>query len=171
MSRNLPHYMRHYKTEFGISGLDAPMDRPFFDRRMFHPSLAINGLHGGYGGPKSKTVLPHEAIAKCDVRLVEAQTPDDVFAKIAAHVRRHAPDVEFVPLNGRLPSKTPMDSVFGETIRKAIVAAHGVPGGLMSYAPNYGERRDVCGQDPQRCEACRFADRAADQVRTGDQYP
>jgi acetylornithine deacetylase/succinyl-diaminopimelate desuccinylase-like protein len=122
----LPVSLEELKTEFGISGLDAPADRPFFDRLMFHPTLTINGLHGGYGGPKSKTVLPHEAIAKCDVRLVEAQTPDDVFAKIAAHVRRHAPDVEFVPLNGMLPSKTPMDSVFGETIRKAIVAAHGV---------------------------------------------
>jgi acetylornithine deacetylase/succinyl-diaminopimelate desuccinylase-like protein len=122
----LPVSLEELKAEFGISGLDAPADRPFFDRLMFHPTLTINGLHGGYGGPKSKTVLPHEAIAKCDVRLVEAQTPDDVFAKIAAHVRRHAPDVEFVPLNGMLPSKTPMDSVFGETIRKAIVAAHGV---------------------------------------------
>ena len=48
-----------------------------------HPTLTINGLHGGYGGPGSKTVLPHEAVAKCDIRLVEAQTPDEIFAKVA----------------------------------------------------------------------------------------
>ncbi|WP_239501698.1 peptidase dimerization domain-containing protein, partial [Stenotrophomonas maltophilia] len=64
---------------------------------MFHPTLTINGLHGGYGGAGSKTVLPHEAFAKCDIRLVEPMTPADVFAKVEAHVKRHAPEVEFVP--------------------------------------------------------------------------
>jgi acetylornithine deacetylase/succinyl-diaminopimelate desuccinylase-like protein len=73
-----------------------------------------------------KTVLPCEAFAKCDIRLVEPLTPDYVFAKVAAHVATHAPDVEFVPLNGMLPSKTPMDSRFAEPIRRAIVAARGV---------------------------------------------
>jgi acetylornithine deacetylase/succinyl-diaminopimelate desuccinylase-like protein len=93
---------------------------------MFHPTLTINGLHGGYAGPGSKTVLPHTAFAKCDIRLVEAMTPAEVFAKVAAHVSKHAPEVEFVPLNGMLPSKTPMDSPFAEPIRQAIVDAQGV---------------------------------------------
>lgn len=119
----LPLDLEAVKTELGLSRLDEPADRPFFERLMFHPTLTINGLHGGYGGPGSKTVLPNEAIAKCDIRLVEAQTPADIFAKVAAHVKRHAPEVEFVPLNGMLPSKTPMDSPHGEAIRQAIVLA------------------------------------------------
>ncbi len=93
---------------------------------MFHPTLTINGLHGGYGGPGSKTVLPCEAFAKCDIRLVEPLTPEYVFDRVRAHVEHHAPDVEFVPLNGMLPSKTPMDNPFAEVIREAIVAARGV---------------------------------------------
>ncbi|MFC7705564.1 hypothetical protein ACFQXB_15340 [Plastorhodobacter daqingensis] len=36
--------------KMGIARLDAPADRPFWDRLMFHPTLTINGLHGGYGG-------------------------------------------------------------------------------------------------------------------------
>ena len=122
----LPLDLEAAKSELGLSRLDEPADRPYFDRLMFHPTLTINGLHGGYGGPGTKTVLPHEAIAKCDIRLVEAQTPAEVLAKVAAHVRRHAPEVEFVPLDGMLPSKTPMDSPYGETIRKAIALAQGV---------------------------------------------
>jgi acetylornithine deacetylase/succinyl-diaminopimelate desuccinylase-like protein len=122
----LPLDLEAAKSGLGLSRLDEPADRPYFDRLMFHPTLTINGLHGGYGGPGTKTVLPHEAIAKCDIRLVEAQTPAEVLAKVAAHVRRHAPEVEFVPLDGMLPSKTPMDSPYGETIRKAIVLAQGV---------------------------------------------
>jgi acetylornithine deacetylase/succinyl-diaminopimelate desuccinylase-like protein len=122
----LPIDLEAIKAELGLSRLDEPVDRPFFDRLMFHPTLTINGLHGGYGGPGTKTVLPNEAVAKCDIRLVEAQTPDEIFAKVAAHVRRHAPDVEFVPQGSMAPSKTPMDSPYAEVIRRAIVLAQGV---------------------------------------------
>ncbi|WP_309084905.1 M20/M25/M40 family metallo-hydrolase [Chelativorans sp.] len=122
----LPLDLEGVKAELGLSDLDQPADRGYFDRLMFYPTLTINGFHGGYGGPGSKTVLPCEALVKCDIRLVEPLTPDYVFGKVAAHVKRHAPDVEFVPLNGMLPSKTPMDSPFAEPLRRAVVAARGV---------------------------------------------
>ena len=122
----LPLDLEGMKAELGLTRLDAPADRPYYDRLMFHPTLTINGLHGGYAGPGTKTVLPHTAFAKCDIRLVAAQTPADVLAKVAAHVAKHAPDVEFVPLDGMEPSKTPMDSPFAEPIRRAIVSAQQV---------------------------------------------
>ena len=122
----LPVDLDALKGELGFTRLDAPADRAFHDRLMFHPTLTINGLHGGYGGPGSKTVLPCEAVAKCDIRLVEAMTPADVLAKVAAHVRRHAPDVAFVPMDGMLPSKTAMGLPFDAPIRDAIVDAQGV---------------------------------------------
>ena len=128
-------------ADLGLQRLDAPADRPVADRLMFHPTLTINGLHGGYGGPGSKTVLPCEAFAKCDVRLVEAMTPADVFEKVAAHVKKHAPKVEFVPLNGMLPSTTPMDSRFAEPIRQAIVDAQGIEP-LLYHAPNENLKLD-----------------------------
>lgn len=122
----LPIDLDVVKAELGLTDLDAPKDRGYYDRLMFHPTLTINGFHGGYGGPGMKTVLPCEALVKCDIRLVEPLTPDYVFEKVRAHVALHAPDVEFVPLNGMLPSKTPMTSPYAEPIRKAIVAARGV---------------------------------------------
>jgi acetylornithine deacetylase/succinyl-diaminopimelate desuccinylase-like protein len=122
----LPLDLDEVMAELGIFELDGPRERGYFDRLMFHPTLTINGFRGGYGGPGMKTVLPCEALVKCDIRLVEPLTPDYVFEKVRAHVERHAPDVEFVPLNGMLPSKTPMDSPFAESIRRAIVAARGV---------------------------------------------
>ena len=122
----LPLDVEAVKRELGLERLDAPAGRAYFDRLMFHPTLTINGFHGGYGGPGMKTVLPCEAFVKCDIRLVEPLTPDYVFDKVRAHVERHAPEVEFVPLNGMLPSKTPMDSPFAEPIRRAVVAARGV---------------------------------------------
>ena len=72
----LPLDLDAVMADLGLDALDAPAGRPYWDRLMFHPTLTINGLHGGYGGPGSKTVLPNAAVAKCDVRLVEPLTPD-----------------------------------------------------------------------------------------------
>jgi acetylornithine deacetylase/succinyl-diaminopimelate desuccinylase-like protein len=110
-------------TDLGLDRLDAPLDRPFYDRLMAWPTLTINGFHGGYGGPGSKTVLPSEAFVKCDVRLVPNQTVAEILQKIAVHLRTHAPDVEFIPGGGMDPSKTPLDSPFTDPIRRAIMTA------------------------------------------------
>jgi acetylornithine deacetylase/succinyl-diaminopimelate desuccinylase-like protein len=114
------------KRELQIDQFDAPQDRPYFERLASWPTLTINGMHGGYGGPESKTVLPHEAFAKCDIRLVEAQSAEEIYAKVEAHVRRHAPDVQFIRQGGMDPSKTPLDSPYAEPLRQAIVTAQGV---------------------------------------------
>jgi len=113
------------KASLGLRRFDAPAGRGLAERLMFHPTLTINGLHGGYGGPGKKTVLPNEAFVKCDIRLVENQTPQDVLAKVEAHVKRHAPEVEFISYGGHMPSKTPIESPYGEAIRRAIVTARG----------------------------------------------
>ena len=126
VAATLPLDLAGTMADLGLKRLDAPAERPFYDRLMFHPTLTINGLHGGYGGAGSKTVLPSEAIAKCDIRLVEAMTPEDVFAKVAAHVARYAPEVEFVPQGGMLPSKTPVDSRFAPAVIAAARIGNGV---------------------------------------------
>ena len=130
----LPLDVDRIKQELGLTSLDQPLDRPFYERLMFQPTLTINGLHGGYGGAGSKTVLPHEAIAKCDMRLVEAQRVDDILAKIAAHVKKHAPDVEFIAESGMEPSRTLLESPFTEPLRAAIIAAQGTPPLLIPSA-------------------------------------
>lgn len=122
----LPLDLDMIKTELGLNELDKPLERPYFDRLMFNPTFSINGFHGGYSGEGSKTIIPHEAFVKCDIRLVEAQTPEEVFQKIQNHVRKVAPDIEFIPGNHMLPSKTPMESSFAEPLRQAIRHVHGV---------------------------------------------
>ena len=123
----LPLDLAEFKQSLGLERLDEPAERPFYDRLSFHPTLTLNGLHGGYGGPGTKTVLPHAAVAKCDVRLVAAQDPADILAKIADHVARHAPEVQFVCLEeGMYPSKTPMDAPLAKPIERAISTAYGM---------------------------------------------
>lgn len=137
----LPLDEAEIRRGLGLSHFDAPLERPYFERLAAWPTLTINGLHGGYSGPGSKTVLPHEAVAKCDIRLVAHQTADEIYAKVVAHVKRHAPEVEVVWQGGMDPSKTPMDSPYAEPIRSAIRTAQGVDPLLMpamgGSLPNY----------------------------------
>ncbi len=138
----LPANVDEVKQALGLQRLDEPQERDYFERLSAWPTLTINGIHGGYGGPGSKTVLPHEAVAKCDIRLVESQTVEEILAKVKAHVQRHAPDVIVRSNAGMDPSKTPLDSPFTEPLRRAILAAQGaepllVPamgGSLPNYA-------------------------------------
>ena len=41
----------------------------------FEPVVNIDGFHGGYGGPGAKTIVPAQATAKFDFRLVPDQGP------------------------------------------------------------------------------------------------
>ncbi|WP_298985484.1 M20/M25/M40 family metallo-hydrolase [uncultured Roseibium sp.] len=122
----LPDDETAVKADLAIDELDGPRDRPYWDRLMFHPTLTINGISGGYNGPGSKTVLPNQAIAKCDIRLVEPLTPDYVFERVEAHVARFAPEVEVIRHNGMLPSKTPLTSPFAAPLIAAVKAARSV---------------------------------------------
>lgn len=138
---NLPIDIEAVKRDLELIHFDQPIERPYFDRLALWPTLTINGLHGGYGGQGSKTVLPHEAVAKCDIRLVEAQSVEEIFAKVEAHVKRVAPDVVFIRQGGMDPSKTPLDSPFTKPIFEAIVEAQGeepqiVPA-MGGSLPNY----------------------------------
>jgi acetylornithine deacetylase/succinyl-diaminopimelate desuccinylase-like protein len=121
----LPVDVGAVKADLGLERLDAPVDRGFAERLAAWPTLTINGLHGGYGGQGTQTVLPAEAVAKCDVRLVHAQRADDVYGKLEAHVRRNAPGVELVRQGSMEPSRTPMDSPWTAPVRAGMAAAQG----------------------------------------------
>ncbi len=62
------------------------------ERIGFRPTIEINGIHSGYGGPGSKTIIPSVAIAKITSRLTGKQDPQKTLDRIIAHIRKHAPE-------------------------------------------------------------------------------
>ncbi len=56
------------------------------ERLESQPTINIEGLVGGYTGPGGKTVLPHRAVAKLDMRLVPGMTRDAAVAALKAHL-------------------------------------------------------------------------------------
>jgi len=58
-------------------------DKNWVDSLMLlesRPTINIEGLVAGYTGPGGKTVLPHKAVAKIDMRLVPDMTAADTLA-------------------------------------------------------------------------------------------
>jgi acetylornithine deacetylase/succinyl-diaminopimelate desuccinylase-like protein len=75
------------------------------------PTVNIEGLVGGYTGPGGKTILPHKAVAKLDLRLVPDMTAADALAALKAHLaKRGFGDIEVNMTGGYDPTSTRPDS-------------------------------------------------------------
>jgi acetylornithine deacetylase/succinyl-diaminopimelate desuccinylase-like protein len=75
------------------------------------PTINIEGLVGGYTGPGGKTILPHKAVAKIDMRLVPDMTAADTLAKLKAHLAKHGfGDIEVNMSGGYDPTQTDPNS-------------------------------------------------------------
>ncbi len=77
------------------------------ERLESQPTVNIEGLVGGYTGPGGKTVLPHRAVAKIDMRLVPDMKKDDAVAALKAHLaKRGFGDIEVNVTGGYDPTGT-----------------------------------------------------------------
>jgi len=85
--------------------------RASLERFLFTPTVNIEGLVAGYTGPGGKTVLPHRAVAKLDLRLVPDMTFDGAVAALKAHLaKRGFGDIEVNPSGGYDPTGTDPDT-------------------------------------------------------------
>ena len=81
------------------------------ERLESQPTVNIEGLVGGYTGPGGKTILPHRAVAKIDMRLVPDMKAGDALAALRAHLaKRGFGDIEVNMTGGYDPTETSKDS-------------------------------------------------------------
>ena len=105
-----------YASDIGCPPVGGEKGLPPVVRNSFRPTIEVNGIHTGYGGPGSKTVIPASALAKLSMRLVPDQRPDEVMALVEAHLRRNTPrgmklfveDVTGAAAGFRLPLASPV---------------------------------------------------------------
>jgi acetylornithine deacetylase/succinyl-diaminopimelate desuccinylase-like protein len=85
------------------------------------PTVNIEGLVAGYTGPGGKTILPHRAAAKLDLRLVPDMTAAGALAALKAHLaKRGFGDIEVHMTGGYDPTSTPA----GARVIQAQVAVY-----------------------------------------------
>lgn len=57
--------------------------------REYEPTCNICGLTSGYQGPGSKTIVPNEARAKIDFRIIPMMDPAKAYKRLRAHLDKH----------------------------------------------------------------------------------
>lgn len=96
------------------------------ERMADEPTVNIEGILGGYTGPGGKTILPHQAIAKLDLRLVPNQTADGALKALKAHLKKHGyGDIDVNMTGGYDPTTTPPDSPVVQA-EESVYRQHGL---------------------------------------------
>ena len=104
------------KADIGTDPCGGQCGKTIVQRVGFEPTIEVNGIHSGYGGPGSKTVIPCEAFAKLSMRLVPGQRPSACHDAVRTHLKDRCPKgmaVSFPEDSGlsaamRLPLASPL---------------------------------------------------------------
>jgi len=126
----LPDEMPLARREFGVTtfvagaeGSEATM------RHYFAPTINIASLESGYLGEGLKTVLPHHAYAKLDLRMVPGQRPEEVMAQVRRALDEAGlADIIVSQLGPGLPAgRTPLGHPFVALVSTVAQAVYGLP--------------------------------------------
>jgi acetylornithine deacetylase/succinyl-diaminopimelate desuccinylase-like protein len=105
-----------------------PKPEQVIEQLLFTPTCNIAGITTGYQGPGSKTVLPAEATAKLDFRLIPDQDPEDVLARLRKHLDSHGFEkVDIVWHDGEKPARSDPDSAVARSVIECVKDLHGEP--------------------------------------------
>jgi acetylornithine deacetylase/succinyl-diaminopimelate desuccinylase-like protein len=154
----VPDNEAEIQKKLGIGSTDKVGNT--YQESLQYPSLNIRGLSSGWVGDEVRTIVPADATAEIDIRLVPESDPERLFALI----RKHIEDQGYHILEGREPTdeerqqypkllkwegsisyqafRTPFDSEPGIWLNKAMVRAFGkdpirkrISGGSLPIAP------------------------------------
>ncbi len=105
-----------------------PKPDQVIEQMLFLPTCNIAGITTGYQGPGSKTVLPAEASAKLDFRLIPNQDPNDVLGLLRRHLDRQGFEkIEILAGEGEKPARSDPNSAVARTVIDCVREMHGEP--------------------------------------------
>jgi acetylornithine deacetylase/succinyl-diaminopimelate desuccinylase-like protein len=129
--------LREAGVEDFVLGLS---DEAALERLLFQPGLALAGINGGYTDPGMKAVIPTEAVAKLEFRIVPDQDPHTVLAQLRAHLDGHGfEDVAIEVLATVETAKTDPDSPLVQVVAEAARAQFG--GAMIKPTEEYAGRQ------------------------------
>ncbi|MEX2500829.1 MAG: M20/M25/M40 family metallo-hydrolase [Trueperaceae bacterium] len=110
------------KRDWGIDAFALGRDGAEAIRaRAYEPTANIAGLIAGYTGPGSKTIVPNEARAKMDFRLVPHMDPSTAISKLRRHLDAHG--FEAIEIVAEERAEPPYKISVREDMSRAVLAA------------------------------------------------
>ena len=140
----LPEQADEFKQRYGVEsflkGLTGGVELRLAE--VFEPTCTICGFTSGYQGEGGKTVLPAEASAKVDFRLVPNQKPENVLIGLRNFLDKEGfKDVEITYLGGEPPARTDPDDPIVELVMRTAEPVYDHPMEIMPMiggsGPNY----------------------------------
>jgi acetylornithine deacetylase/succinyl-diaminopimelate desuccinylase-like protein len=153
----VPDNEAEIKRKVGLGSVDQV--GATYQESLQYPSLNIRGLSSGYVGSEATTIVPADAIAEIDIRLVSESDPERLFELVKAHIRSQGYHIldkdptddertkypKLIKWHGNISYKafrTPFDSEPGLFLNKALIRAFGkepiklrTSGGSLPIAP------------------------------------
>jgi acetylornithine deacetylase/succinyl-diaminopimelate desuccinylase-like protein len=109
--------MKALSYKYRIQGVEL------LKKGLYLPIINIDGIHSGYSGKGTKTVLPRSATAKVDIRFGPNMEPEEVIEKFKRHlIGLGYDDIEVKVRDNYTWSKT---DIHEEIVQKFIEAYHG----------------------------------------------
>ena len=121
------------KKALGVTKwIDGMTYEQSIERQLSQPTINLQGLVGGYTGPGGKSILPSQATAKLELRMVPGQRYEDTVRQLREHLdKRGYQDIEVKITGGYDPTEVAENS----KIVQAELAAYKAMGVRTSLSP------------------------------------
>ena len=123
-------WLDDYRKEFGIRSFVGGLDgADAHEADVANPTFNIQGLWSGETGPNPRNVVPAEATARLDIRLVPDQDPDAIEAALREHLDASGfEDVQVKRIEATMrPYWSDLTDPFVDAAASAVEAAFGRP--------------------------------------------
>lgn len=147
-ARALPlEWLDDYRSQFGIKAFVRGLDGPdVFEADLGNPTFNIQGIWSGETGPSIRNIVPAEATARIDARLVPDQDPDEIHRALRAHLDASGfGDVEVrVIESSERPYWSDLSDPFVDAAVEAVEAAFEAPAVRVVSASGTAPMYQVC---------------------------
>ncbi|MGI0029273.1 MAG: M20/M25/M40 family metallo-hydrolase [Nitrososphaera sp.] len=122
-----PFDEQEFKQEYGVSRFVAGAQGKEIKKALVGmPTCNIAGFNSGYVGEGAKTVLPSQAMAKLDFRLVPDMVPERQLERLKRHLEENGfSDIEVRFIHGEAAARTPVDHPFVRQVEQAAQETFG----------------------------------------------
>ena len=115
-----------FMRDVGVPPVGGERGLTLTERNSFRATIEVNGVHSGYGGPGSKTVIPCQALAKLSMRLAPGMNPGNALLALERHLKARLPpgmklfleDVTGEAAGFRLPLSSPLFRLAAHVLEK-----------------------------------------------------